>query len=352
MKKHSLLLIFSLIALVSLAQNQSVWTAAKANEWYQKQPWLVGCNFIPSSAINELEMWQAKTFDLKTIDRELGWANGIGMNVVRVFLHYLPWQEDAKGFKERINKYLAIAAKHHIKTMFVLFDDCWNNDPQLGPQPLPKPGVHNSGWLQCPGTKMHEDSSSWVRLELYTKDILSTFKNDQRILLWDLYNEPGNSDYNETTLPLLKKVFQWAWEVRPNQPLTCGIWNDDKNFRDFQLASSDVISFHNYDKAPELEKEILELQRLGKPLICSEYMARTNGSKFITHLPVFKKYRVGAINWGLVSGKTNTIFPWDSKPGSVEPRVWFHDVFRKDGRPFDPNEVAFIMEICTGNKKY
>ncbi len=350
MGKYIFLICFITMAQLATAQEQRIWSTENANEWYSHQPWLVGCNFIPSTAINELEMWQTETFDLKTIDRELGWANGIGMNVARVFLHYLPWHQDATGFKQRINKYLAVADKNHIKTMFVLFDDCWNEDPHSGIQPKPRLGVHNSGWLQCPGKKMHEDTASWELLGNYEKDILATFKNDSRLLMWDLYNEPGNSNYNDTTLPLLKKIFAWAWEVRPAQPLTCGIWYDNKSLSDFQLVASDVITFHNYNKADELEKEITELKKLGRPLICSEYMARTNGSRFITHLPVFKKYRVGAINWGLVSGKTNTIFSWGSKEGGTEPAVWFHDVFRDNGKPFDVNETAFIKKLTSINK--
>ncbi|HMH35183.1 MAG TPA: cellulase family glycosylhydrolase [Puia sp.] len=342
------LVLFISIAMVSIglpAQKQ-VWTTEKANAWYATQAWPVGCNFIPSSAINELEMWQNETFDKVTIDRELGWAEGIGMNVVRVFLHNIPWQTDARGFKQNMEQYLAIADRHHIRTMFVLFDDCWNDDPHPGKQPDPKPGVHNSGWMQCPGRRMHNDSSTWGQLENYTKDILSSFKDDKRILLWDLYNEPGNSNYGLTTLPLLKKIFQWAWTIRPSQPLTCGIWFDNAALNEFQMSSSDVISFHNYNKAGDLEKQINELLKSKRPVICSEYMARTRDSKFETHLPIFKKYKVGAINWGFVSGKTNTIYQWDKPvPDGSEPLVWFHDIFRKDGSPFDPREVAIIKKL-------
>src|SRR5438045_5946418 len=63
------------------------WSEQKANSWYQQQPWVVGSDYIPASAINELEMWQAETFDPKQIDKELGWAEGLGMNTMRVFLH-------------------------------------------------------------------------------------------------------------------------------------------------------------------------------------------------------------------------------------------------------------------------
>jgi hypothetical protein len=328
------------------AQKQSIWSVEKANAWYSQQPWLVGCDFIPSTAINELEMWQAETFDTATISRELGWANDIGMNAVRVFLHYIPWKTDAKGFKQRIDIYLSIAARHRIRTMFVFFDDCWNSDPQPGKQPDPKPGIHNSGWVQCPGKKIHNDPAAWQDLGNYEKDILATFKKDDRVLMWDLYNEPGNSSYNETTLPLLKKVFEWAWEVRPDQPLTCGLWYNNKDLNAYQLTHSDIISFHNYNKPDDLERQILELKAYNRPLVCTEYMARPRGSTFETQLPVFKKYGVAAINWGLVSGRTNTIYQWDTPvPDGSEPKVWFHDIFRKDGRPYDTIEVQFIRQI-------
>jgi hypothetical protein len=345
---RKVLLAFILVIFGIAAHSQKIWTTSRAKEWYARQPWLIGCNFIPSTAINELEMWQADTWDPKTIDRELSWAEGLGFNVVRVYLHNLVWEEDADGFKNRINEFLTIADSHRIKALFVLFDDCWNKDPKIGKQPEPRPGVHNSGWMQAPGQAVVKDQSKWGSLEKYTKELLTAFKNDKRIIMWDLYNEPGNEAMFDKSLPFLKKVFEWAWSVRPSQPLTCATWNHDKaynNLNEFQLASSDIITFHNYNDPKNLEEEILKLQKLGRPLVCSEYMARTNDSRFETNLPVFKKYRVGAINWGLVSGKTNTIFPWGSKEGSPEPKMWFHDVFRSDGTAFSDDEVKFIKGI-------
>jgi hypothetical protein len=260
-------------------------------------------------------------------------------------LHDLVLEHDSTGFKKRIKEILTIASRHHIKPLFVFFDDCWNPEPRYGKQPDPKPGVHNSGWMRSPAMHVHNDSTQWNVLEKYVKDILSTFKNDPRILCWDLYNEPGNSGYNDSSMPLLKDIFEWAWEIRPSQPLTVGIWYDNKELTDFQLNNSDIISFHNYEKADNLENEIIELKKRGRPLICTEYMARTHGSTFEKNLPVLKKYNVGAINWGFVSGKSNTIFPWGSKEGSPEPTTWFHDIFRKDGTPFDKNEVALIKKL-------
>jgi hypothetical protein len=324
---------------------ETIWPAAKAATWYQDQGWLVGANFLPSTAINQLEMWQADTFDPLTIDRELGWAEGIGMNVMRVYLHDLAWRADPAGFKRRMSEFLAIASRHRIRILFTLLDDCWNPDANVGRQPEPKPGVHNSGWVRSPSKAVHDDPSQWGYLEEYVKDVLRSFRDDRRILMWDLYNEPGNSGYDERSLPLLKRVFDWAWSVRPSQPLTSGTWYDNKTLTAFQLASSDVITFHNYNDAASLERELAEKTRLGRPVICTEYMARSNNSRFATHLPIFKRYGVGAINWGLVSGRSNTIFPWGSKQGSPEPSPWFHDVFRRDGTPYDPAETSLIKEL-------
>lgn len=345
MKKIPAILVFNLLFNFLYCQPR-IWTPEKAQAWYSKQGWLVGANFLPSTAINQLEMWQAETFDTATINRELGWAAAIGMNVMRVYLHDLAWKADAAGFKRRIDLFLSIAAKQKIKILFCLFDDCWNPDATIGKQPAPRPGVHNSGWVRSPNRTVHNDSLQWDYLENYVKDILHTFQNDSRIVLWDLYNEPGNSGYHLSSLPLLKKIFEWAWSVRPSQPLTAGIWYENKTFNEFQLASSDVITFHNYNNAESLEKQIQELQQFGRPLICTEYMARTRGSRFQTHLPVFKKYGVAAINWGLVAGKSNTIYPWDTPvPDGSEPPIWFHDIFRKDGTAYDPEEITVIKNL-------
>jgi len=345
MKRTGIILLLLITSIATIAQSK-IWSKQQANDWYKKQGWLVGADFLPSTAINQLEMWQAETFDSATIDRELGWAHNIGMNVMRVYLHDLAWQEDPEGFKNRMNRYLAISTKNQIKTLFTIFDDCWNPDPVIGKQPDPKPGIHNSGWVRSPSKTVHDDATQWTYLEKYVKDVLTTFRNDDRVLMWDLYNEPGNSSYNETSMPLLKKIFEWAWTVRPSQPLTAATWYDNKDFNTFQLANSDIITIHNYNDADNLEKELKEKAKLGRPIVCSEYMARPRNSRFQTHLPIFKKYNVGAINWGLVSGKSNTIYQWSKPiPDGSEPELWFHDIFRKDGTPYDKKETDFIKAI-------
>lgn len=332
----------------AIAQSPKIWTAKQANDWYAQQGWLVGANFLPSTAINQLEMWQRDSFDTATINRELGWAASLGFNTLRVYLHNLVWERDALGFKQRINTFLNIASRHKIKPVFVFFDDCWNEEPVYGKQPAPKPGVHNSGWVRSPGKSVHNDSTQWDVLETYVKDILNTYKNDKRILLWDLYNEPANSDYGLSSFPLLKKVFEWAWKVRPSQPLTAGVWFQKfPQINAYQLDNSDVVTFHNYDDTVSMINAIDTLQKRGRPVICTEYMARTNKSLFLTHLAILKRKNVAAINWGLVSGKSNTIFPWGSKEGSTEPALWFHDIFRKDGTPFNADETKLIKALTT-----
>jgi hypothetical protein len=292
-------------------------------------------------------MWQVETFDTTTISRELGFAQSIGLNCMRVFLHHLAWQLDPAGFKKRMNQYLVIADRNKIKTIFVFFDDCWNESYHAGTQPEPKPGVHNSGWLRDPGKLLYDDPALMNLLKSYVQDVLTTFKNDHRILLWDLYNEPGNSDYRNKSMTLLKNVFQWSRQINPSQPLTAGVWNKDlTDLNQFQLTASDVITYHNYEPEKAHLEVIDSLRKYGRPLICTEYMARLRNSTFFNIMPMLKKEKIGAINWGLVSGKTNTKYAWDTPiPDGSEPRVWFHDIFRPDGKPYSEREVTFIRTL-------
>jgi hypothetical protein len=327
-------------------------TKEQANEWYNKTGWPVGCNFIPSTAINQLEMWQKETYDPNTIDRELGWAEDIGFNTVRVYLHYLVWQHDPNAFKERIDDFLGICAKHKIRVMFALFDDCWNGNARLGKQPAPRPGVHNSGWVQCPRYNEVNDVSKYPVFEKYVDDLLTSFGKDDRVLVWDLYNEPGNSHTPKQIMPFLEKVIEWARKAKPSQPMTVGVWNQDSAHNEinwFQISNSDVITFHNYSGLDSMKQDIIKYKSYGRPIICTEYIARGAGSRFETHLPLLKKENVGALNWGLVYGKTQTIFPWGSKPNAPEPNVWHHDIFRKDGTPFDANEIELIKSVTRGS---
>jgi len=344
--RHSLLILLSLTIAGVNAQTSKIWSAEKANAWYAQHKWINGADFIPATAINQLEMWQKDTFDPKTIDQELGWAQGIGFNTMRVFLHSVAWKEDPSGFKKRVNEYLAIADRHHIQTIFVFFDDCWNANPKPGKQPEPKVGIHNSGWMQDPGRPV-KTVAEYQALHTYVTDVLTSFKHDKRILLWDLYNEPGNSNKKDASLPLLSKIFAWAHEVRPDQPVSAGLWSWDlEKLNAFQVKNSDVITYHDYE-VPEWHLRVVQLLKAyGRPLICTEYMARPRNSTFENTMPMLKEQNVGAINWGLVEGKTNTKYAWDTPmPNGDEPKLWFHEVFRKDGTPYKQEEVDLIKKL-------
>jgi len=325
------------------------WSIEQANDWLQKWGWLRGTNFIPSTAINQLEMWQEETFDPETIDRELGWAAEIGMNCMRVYLHHIAWEIDREGFKKRMGEYLDIADKHGISTIFVFFDDCWTPTYSAGKQPEPEPGVHNSGWLRDPGDLIFDDPEIIYLLEEYAKDVMNHFRNDERIALWDLYNEPGNNNLGEKSFDLVRKSFKWGWEVNPSQPLTIGVWGRNRrlhNMTNYQLKYSDIISYHSYSGLESHTAKVDSLLKHGRPLVCTEYMARRNNSTFQDIMPMLKERNIGAINWGLVAGKTNTIFAWSEPlPDMEEPPLWFHDIFRKDGTPYSQEEIDVIKSL-------
>lgn len=337
------------------------WTPAESQAWQSSRPWLVGCNFIPSTAVNQLEMWQADTWDPATIDRELGWAADLGFTSVRVFLHDLLWQQDKRGFLKRMDQFLDLAGKHKIGVMFVLFDGVWDPFPRLGKQREPRPHIHNSGWVQSPGAEVLRDPARQDALKDYVQGVVGHFRNDRRVQVWDVFNEPDNPvpqyqdvelrNKSEAALALLKKTFAWAQEIRPSQPLTCGVWIG--NWADpakltpmerCQLEESDVISFHCYGNLEEARKCVQNLRRYHRPILCTEYMARPNGSRFDPILGYFQRENVGAYNWGFVNGKSQTIYPWDSwkQEYRAEPPVWFHDIFRANGSAYDPAEVEYI----------
>lgn len=341
------------------------WPEEKAKQWFDKNGWIVGCNYIPSNAVNQLEMWQEETFSPALIDKELGWAAGLGFNTTRVFLHHLLWEQDPTGFLNRIDLYLDIACKYGIRTMLVLFDAVWDPFPKLGKQPEPRHNVHNSGWVQCPGYDVLNDPSRYDDLHDYVNGIVSHFKDDERVLIWDLFNEPDNmniasykdDDYSlhkaELSMQLLKKTINWVRVINPTQPITMAPWQEHWHCEkrvsaldNYMFTHSDIISFHNYEDKENLEERLISMQRYNRPMLCTEYMARPFGSTFQDILPLFRKYNVGAYNWGLVAGKSQTHCPWDSweKKYDNEPELWFHDIFRANGEVYKPEEVAFLKE--------
>ena len=358
------------------------WTEERAWQWHNENGWMVGTNFNPSTSINQLEFWQEDTYDPETIERELEWSAELGMNMHRVYLHNLLWDQDSIGFLERVDNYLNISQSKDIKTLFVLLDDVWHPVPKLGKQPEPIPFVHNSGWVQAPGSEILGDSSRHDELKNYVKGVISHFADDKRVVGWDLYNEPDNVASSDPenlvnninfrglnrgpevkekhiySLSLLKKIFMWAREVNPSQPLTVGLWKDSETWNDidslsaidrFAISNSDVISFHAYGDLEETMKKIEDLKQFNRPLLCTEYLARGEQNTFQIMLPLFKEKEIAAINWGFVAGKTNTAFPWSSWQVEFDslPKIWHHDIYLPDKTPYDEKEIAFLKNILS-----
>ena len=322
-------------------------------------------------------MWAAESWDPERIDKEFGWAAAIGMNSMRIYLHDEVWRAEGDAFLDRIDEFLGIAGEHGIVPLLVIFDDCWH-EPTQGRQPDPMPGIHNSGWARSPGRDILLDPDRRAALRDYVEALFARFGRDERVLAWDLYNEVtnywlpsahlgeedrekaraavGKDAQRAASLRLLDDVFRWARASDPAQPLTAGAWNGDRDLNAHLHGLSDVVSFHNYREPERLEKLIGSLEAHGRPILCTEYMARRHGSTFANHLPIFRRKDISCWNWGLVDGKTQTKYAWEDAPdrwGEGEPEPWFHDIFHIDGAPYDANEAELLIEftkrVVSGN---
>ncbi|KAJ3166995.1 hypothetical protein HK101_011853 [Irineochytrium annulatum] len=367
------------------APKRARWTPERAAEWYEAQPWLVGSNYVPTYASNQLEMFQPDTFNLSRIDEETSWAQEMGFTTNRVFLHNLLYEEDSEGFLGRLDKVVGVMAARGIRPLLVFFDSCWDPYPQPGPQREPAPGVHNSRWLQSPGAEVlvtidKEERASAAsgadvisstlkdKLKTYVQAVASRFGDDGRVLDVNghchrqVWNEPDNGVGDRLAIieRILPEAFEWIREVNVTQPLTSGLWYGIEReewgytkLMQIQAAYSDVISFHSYGRPRDWESwaEILQ-GRFGRPVICTEWLARSVGSTVRGVLPVGKHLNVGMINWGFGFGRSQTIYPWDSwqHPYKEEPNPWFHDLMRPDGSPYSEDEHKFYKTLLLEGK--
>ncbi|PWJ37879.1 cellulase family glycosylhydrolase [Sediminitomix flava] len=403
MRNYILALVLSCLPFQLFAQmgvNDSIpvlgrWSKERINKWYADQPWMVGCNYYPATAINQIEMWQESTWDPKQIDKELAWAEEIGMNTLRVYLHDLVWAADEQAFYQRMDDFLTICEKHKIRAFFVFFDDCHFPNPSLGKQPEPVKAYHNSGWVNCPSRELaHRYAIGEVsevekaHLKNYVQRTMSRFKDDNRVVMWELYNEPGRGTGEEGDMAKVKvrsaigdqskqlvyDSWVWARAINPSQPImstTAGSIGQI-NIR-INRINSDLHSIHTYGPPKGVRARVKEYQKDGRPVIVTEWLARTRNSTVEDCLPVMKELNVGAINWGFVSGKSGTIWDWKSRKdaegkkrsvvherevGNIvkkgeefpEPEVWFHDIFRMDGSPYSQSEIEIFKQLTKDNK--
>lgn len=350
MKRYILLLYlcFNFFRPDSFAQQANErWSEQKIWNWYNQQPWYCGFNYIPAYAINYTAMWDKTSFDSVAIDRELAIAEGLGMNCLRAVLQFAVYEDDPDYFLKTLDRFLAICKNHKIKFMPALFDDCVfgiEHDPKVGKQPEPLIGWYAWAWSPSPGHSVVIDSLTHSRVGKYVKGVMERFKNDDRIFIWDLYNEPTNGGLGTASFPLLLKVIKWARESNVSQPITIGVWNSNQRLNDIAIAASDIVSFHNYGNRQQLEKHIQELKKHNRPLINTEWMNRPAGSTIDSNLAVFFADKVGCMLWGLVNGKTQTHLPWGHRPGDPAAKVWQHDLYKQDFTPYDPKELHMLKE--------
>jgi hypothetical protein len=354
MKRFPVIFFFAFIVTSLYSQDSTLrWSEQRANDWYKQQPWYCGFNYIPAYAINYTAMWDKTSFDAKAIDKELALAEQSGMNVLRAVLQYAVYADDPAYFLRTLDAFTAVCDKHHIKFVPALFDDCVfgiNSDPQVGKQPEPLKGWYAWAWSPSPGHSMVTDTTTYPRLTAYVQAVIGKFKDDPRILFWDLYNEPTNGGLGNMTLPLLKKVIIAARIVNPSQPLSIDVWNGNKRLNDIVLANSDVISFHNYGNKEDLLKQIKDLKQYNRPLINTEWMNRPNGSTIANNLPVFYNEKVGCMLWGLVNGKTQTELPWGHRPGDPPPVIWQHDLYHGNFTVYDTSEIDTLKKYIAMSK--
>ena len=334
----------------SLHSQEGRWSEEKANNWYKQFTWLNGINYIPSNAINYTEMWDKTSFSADVIEKELALAQSIGFNCVRVVLQYAVYEDDSEYFVRTLDKFLSICDKYGMKVMPSFFDDCAfgvNTDPTVGKQPEAIEGWYSWAWSPSPGHTKVVDEREHPKLEEYVKNIMTHFKNDKRIFVWDLYNEP-NTPHGKYNIPLVKKVFSWAREVSPDQPVTIGVWWPDlEELNEIIYANSDIITFHFYETREKTEARIKELKaQFNRPIICTEWMNRTAKSYVVEIMPLFKENNVGSMLWGLVNGKTQTHLSWGHRPEHLPYEgEWQHDLFHGDFTPYNQTEIEFIKEL-------
>ena len=324
----------------------SRWDGDRVRRWYDNLGVVKGVNYIPRNAVNSTDMWRKETFDPDLINEELGWVRKAGYTTLRVQLQYIAWKEDPKGFMERLEKFMDLAARNTLKVVPVLFDDknFANMDPVAGPQPEPIPGKNNARWVPSPGPAAVKDRSTWPDLEKYFRDVMEKYKGDDRVVYWDLYNRAGDSELWEATLPLMDQVFNWARDIDPKQPLAAPAWTKPNSAMTVhKLERSDIVTFQSFETAGQIEALLTLLKRYDRPIICSDWLMRQRDNDFEKILPLFSVHRVGWFNRGLVNGKTQEWIQQDQYRSADRPELWQHDVLKPNGDAYDPKEIERIQ---------
>ena len=371
LNKTKIALLVSVI-FTTLLCARDIWTPKQANEWYNGLPYLAGVNYVPSYAVNAIEVWSDETFDIKTIERELLLLKSINMNVIRIFLNDKVHQHNPDALYSKMQQLLDLCEKHDIYVMFTFFTNGGRPESNLGKQPEPVPGKHNSQWVKSPSLSVLGDDSKWGYLRDYVFGTVSKFADNKRVIAWNVFNEPGNVssthvpgqkamsndehvNYLINTKKLMEKSFKWAREANPSQPITAPIWTDDpfisKMFSGAIENNCDVMSYHCYENIVKHYNIINRLKKHGRPIMCTEWLARHSGSTFNPALQFLKANKIASFSFGLKKGRiqTHLAWPWflNSQLKGVN-EIWLHDIFDENDNPYCPEECAYIKRILGG----
>lgn len=358
------------------------WTCEEANAWYAEYPWIRGCNFIGSDCANRRDMWQSYKNDerMATADRELALAEKTGFNTVRLIMDFDVWLQERESYMEILEKYIALCAAHGQSVMLTLTaeaqlprGDFADFKPKtLGEQnyalgyhqgrgPLPPEEAAKAPyhWLENPALK--------DKFLTMIRDIVGRYAHDGRVIVWNVYNEPGIT-IRERSIPLLNMIFETVRSLDPDQPLAADIWRGiDFNTglpktaeERLSLELSDIISYHSYTTFPQMVLLIEALKKFNRPLFCTEWLNRINHSNVKELYPLFHIENIANYCWGFVVGKTQTNEPWENlwkqyydpnKHVDYDFTVWQHDLFRANLRPYDPKETELIEMFNKLDKK-
>ena len=348
------------------------WSKERAWAWYDAHPWLRGCNFMGSDCANRIDQWQEEGFEerLQTADAELALVAQTGFNTIRIIVEYFVWENQHDGFMQRLERYIATAWKHGISCMIVLGNDCmqpkeWTKPAHFGPQHYDW-GYHGGrkqsqhGTLPSMGYHLLDEPELALRHYEMVREIIETYRNDERIIMWDLYNEAGNARRGMVTMPHLQKYFEIARAIDPIQPLTactyrCPVDADVPipEIEQYCVDNSDIISYHNYGPYQDNIRIIKRLKEYGRPIVNTEWLGRIFHNTIQELFPLFYLEKIGCYNWGFVAGKYQTYEPWagtwdryDADPTlDVDFTKWFHDLYRPSHRPYDPKEIEIIRRF-------
>lgn len=354
-----------------LAKGQ--WSKEQAWRWYNDQPWIRGFNGYPSNCVNRIAMWQE--FEHKEvfeqIEYEFNLAKETGFNAVRAIIQFECWYYQHDSFMKNLEEYFSLADKYGLKVMLTLGNDCTVSKVNFKPVVFGKQhidwGYHSgiktgphSGGTTVPGYALLDDPEIEPKYYEMVDEIAAKYCKDDRLQIWDVWNEPGNGNRGNISLKAMIKFFEIIRSHNPIQPLTADCWRysedlvPDREIEKAAIELSDVITFHYYGSFENMVIIIENLKKYGRPIINNEWLNRISGNNVCEIFPLFYLEKIGSYHWGLIAGFSQTYEPWGNyyaeylKEGSnLDLTKWQHDIYRFNGLPYDVKEIKTIKRFCS-----